>query len=498
MRTALCAIALVICSLGFAEAKPKIELVDHTIGEGETCASIARKFWGDGKRYDVIHEFNPWLGPKLPHSLEVGKVLKLPPEIPPDAWITDRVREVRHRAARARKWKDSEKEQRLLTGYRVSTGEDSAAELLFVDDSVLRLRNDSLVVIYGRNAGQARRETSRAKLERGALRSRLAALGGQMMDPDAPEEEERLTRTLVVETSSAIATGTEGGEVLMSVDSEGLTCVSNHSGGAVEVASRVAPKKPVKVRKGMGTRVKRGKKPEKPRKLPPAPKWVAEEPVLAFGLQAEAALVQAAWKPSKGALRYRLQITRDEAGKDPLGASWMAGDVFRVRTRGYAAGTYWLHLAALEASGLESVWSKPREVQVKVPEGGQLEVVPGTRLGSEARCTLGEAPVEDGLAAGDLKCGERSLVVTAVPVSVKSKKTKLRRKKSTTLKLSLESASPLPDHLEAGGADLEVSSFQRTGDRSWTVKLEALAKGSKTLELRAAGVVLASLPLEVK
>lgn len=68
MVRCLSAAALVWTMVGSVEAQTvpaagdTIEIVDYTVVEGDTCPSIARRLFGDRRRYDVLHAYNPEMG----------------------------------------------------------------------------------------------------------------------------------------------------------------------------------------------------------------------------------------------------------------------------------------------------------------------------------------------------------------------------------------------------------------------------------------------------
>ena len=60
-----------------APAAGTVETFEYTVRDGDTCAAIAKRFFGDAKRYDIIHQYNPGMGP-TPHDLKAGRILILP------------------------------------------------------------------------------------------------------------------------------------------------------------------------------------------------------------------------------------------------------------------------------------------------------------------------------------------------------------------------------------------------------------------------------------
>lgn len=394
---------LVSCVLSPAARaeRPAIPLVDHVIAPGDTCAGIARRFYGDGDRWDVVHEFNPRLGPELPHRLVPGEVLRLPPTLPPSAWVTRVVREVEHRSAAASAWSPSKPGEPLDVGFRVATREQSAARLTFRDASELELRQETLVVIFGRSAGQIDRRPNRARLERGTLMSRLAALRGE-------------GDGLEVQSGSAVASF-GAGEALMSLD-EGASAVSNHAGGEVEVASADRSAK-VAVAAGMGTRVEPGRAPAKPRPLPEPPRWVDDRPRTAWGLAAEQAVAQVAWAPVPGARRYRIDL---DGGESLVAGADLPPTQTSLALTGLPAGAWTVRVSVTDADALSSRPSAPIALTVAaLPAEGAAKVAVGAVIRG---CAPDEDPTAPEVTIGapgprTLRCGgeTRAIVAEAAP-----------------------------------------------------------------------------------
>ena len=80
MRTlaACSALALLALALGSPRGRAQApETFVYVVKKGDSCSRIALEAFGDRKRYDLIHQFNPGMGPP-PHRLEPGRKLVLP------------------------------------------------------------------------------------------------------------------------------------------------------------------------------------------------------------------------------------------------------------------------------------------------------------------------------------------------------------------------------------------------------------------------------------
>ena len=121
------AIAAVLSLMAGAARAQDVPLHDYVIRRGDTCAGIARREFGDARRYDLIHANND-LG-RQPHRLRPGLVLHLPPgpgSVPtePDARLTF----VRNRVEAYTPDQHSGKRYEPLSrGHRVSTLAASSA-----------------------------------------------------------------------------------------------------------------------------------------------------------------------------------------------------------------------------------------------------------------------------------------------------------------------------------------------------------------------------------
>lgn len=392
--SALCLTSVALWTAAPARAeRPAIPTVTHVIEPGDTCAGVARRYYGDGTRWDIVHEFNPRLGPTLPHRLVPGETLTLPPTLPPDAWVTEVVREVEHRPGTVEGWSPAEPGTALEVGYRVNTHARSAAELTFRDDSVLELHQNTLLVIHGRTASETQIRPNRVRLARGTLRSRLAGLRGEA------------DGGVRVESDAAVAS-MRAGQAVMAVDGAGASAVSNHAGGAVAVAS-VGARGEVEVGAGMGTVVEKGRAPLPPRPLPDPPTWRDDVPARALGAQPADAVVRLAWAPAPGAKRYRVELEREG---QRFAAADLPADPPVLRLTGLPAGRFAAQLMVMDADGLVSRPSAPRAFEIAGVAGGE-RLPAGTRI---AGCApAGSAAAEAIVAAGDnrLTCGDRAITV---------------------------------------------------------------------------------------
>lgn len=364
MKRALIGAALllaVVASHGRAAAQP--DWVEYTVREGDTCAAIARRTYGSARRYDLIHRLNPDMGP-TPHRLRAGTVLRLPragaDTAGADARLTAVHRSVRARPPRGEGWRPARAGQDLGRGHQVVTDEASSAEVRFRDDSVVQMREHTLVIIYGGSRRLARRTTS-ATLERGALRSRLDELAG----------------SLAVSTPSSEAE-VHGGQAIVTVAGDGTSRVVNLEGRPATVTGGSVS---VSVPPGTGTVVRRDSRPTPPRPLPQPPRWANDLAGRFVGLTGRGGTLRGSWVPIEAAAAYRVEVAQRPDGDDVVAAAVVSGEVHDFEIHGIPYGTYYLSVASIDRDGLEGRPSPRRamsvmEARIIQPGGGEPRTEP--------------------------------------------------------------------------------------------------------------------------
>ncbi len=395
-RTVACLLACTFAlapSIAVAQRPPAegdaVEIVDYVVVAGDTCARISRRFYGSPRRYDIIHAYNPDMGPP-PHRLVPGTVLHLPRTAVdstriPDARVTARERSVTAHPGDVESWRDAPVGLELFRGWHVSTEERSSAELTFADTSVLALREDTLVIIFGDSSRRVRRGGTEARVERGSLRTALGDLRGG----------DGGGNSLHVVTPSSQA-DMRGGSAVVSVDGSGTSRVSAHEGSVA--LSDASGRGRTTVPEGMGSSVATGARPTRPRPLPAAPAMDAG--ALRFlGLPGRGGDVRGSWQPVTGARTYRIEIARQSSGRDVVAAVEVPATVTNFEVHGLPAGRYYVRLATIDTDFFESRPSAPVEITVDdavflgpggatitappidpSEEPGPAELRPGTRM----------------------------------------------------------------------------------------------------------------------
>lgn len=323
---------------------PEPEIRTYVVQPGDSVWSIAAEFYGTGDKYPIVYQYNDF-ATKPPFLLRPGQVLRLPilgqgPEAQLD-WL---LRDVKAKPPRALDWLEARERMNLWRLYRVATGDESAAHIVFEDRSNLKLRENAMLVIYGASASATRttrRDKTEVLLEEGTIQGGLAALdeGGARPAP------------LIVKTPS--------GQIdllakLAQVQAEvSASIVSVYDGQATVKAQGGA----VDVQGGQGTVVKKGERPERARALPLAPPWRdgARPALIALvGPPGTTGTWEAEWLPAERAETYRVELAADEGFTKVLFDAEVGAGVTRLRLAELGAGRYWVRTATRDADKLES------------------------------------------------------------------------------------------------------------------------------------------------
>lgn len=385
----------------------------YVVKSGDTCLGIAARELGDKDQLAALHRLNPQLG-RQPHKLVPGQVLTLPAGAKADANLTFQQGDVQVRRAGEEAWQHTPTGADLFRAWRVGSHERASAQVTFADRSVIGMRENTIVVIFGPSRGSAGVAPMRATLESGALRSKLADLDGPPVQ---------------VTTRSSVATIL--GSAVVEVAQTGATLVSNHMGKPAKVASRTVTRKVVKVVPGYGTKVAVGAEPATPTPLPPTPSWGAV-PDVAIAWTGQPATLHAAWLPVRTAAKYRIELATDVGLTAVMQRIEAPATATALELRELPPGAYYLSVISVDAEGLESIPSPPRAVRVAalalptgaavhgdrvlVPLGGEL-VAP-----ADTTCTLdGRAAtplVATAIGHHSLACRGRSTVASRLAIDV--------------------------------------------------------------------------------
>lgn len=345
--TTLIALTAVIPGASRAE-----DVRTYIVQPGDSAWSIAAQFYGSGDKYKIIYTYNDYLG-KPPFLLKPGQVLKLPVlGTGPEAQVEWLKRDVKAKPPRSLDWLEARQRMNLWRLYRVSTGDESAAHIVFEDTSDLKLRENALLVIYGSSASAARtarRDKLEVVLEQGTIQGGLAEL-----DAEATGR-----RALAVKTPS--------GQVdifgrLAQIQAEAAASMVSVYEGRAAVSAQGAT---VEVPEGQGTVVKKGQRPEPARPLPEAPRWAGESgPALVPTVVGTLATWEASWEAVANAETYRVELASDASFKQVLYDAEVGAGVLRLRLADLSPGRYAVRLSTRDKDKLESKPGPGRVIDV--------------------------------------------------------------------------------------------------------------------------------------
>ncbi len=494
-----------------ATATAPVETFEYTIKKGDSCAKISTEVYGSREHYEVIHQYNRWLGAQMPHHLEPGQTLTLPKKLPPklpDAEVTAARRKVEARSADTSDWSSAAPGLDLYRGWRVNTHERSSAEITFRDDSRIEMRESTLVIIYGSSRSKARRKTTEAQLDRGSLRSRLGAYTGKS------------DRGVTVTTPSAVAEF-EGGNSLVTVDEGGTSRVANHGKGKASVRSSGKRGRKVKVKSKMGSKVPKGKPPTKPKPLPPTPAWIDRGPTMFVAAADQGGTIYGEWGAIAGAKSYRVEISQQADGRETIANQTTTADKHRFEMQQLPPGDYYVSVAAIDDDAFESPPSETRKLSVvpvylltpgaaPLPETGEAgdpatpagptPVLRGTRLDVPRglRCAVDDAepssePVLSEPGEHTISCVTKDdkavpgfrVSVVDVTVAPSAQASTAVRGETTTIEFSIDADVPLPRRvwIEAPEGFL-VDSPTPSENGRWSVSVHADPGAASDAELR--------------
>ncbi|MCA9524226.1 MAG: FecR domain-containing protein, partial [Myxococcales bacterium] len=352
------ALALLAIALGARAAwsAPKTgDTYKYTIVPGDTCWNIAEKLFGNGKKYKLIHQFNE-LGP-MPHILTPGKTLLLPRSGNiPTARVEWMREDVKAKPPNAIDWLKAKKQMSLWKLYKVSTGDHSSAGIRFEDASFLMMRQRALLVIYGGSKTLSRTkrlEKGGIVVERGIVKGGLASLLGK-----AP--------LLIKTPSSELKVRSTTMQVEVTPTKKSIVSVHD---GQVEVKAKG---KTVNVPANHGTSVEIGKAPEKPRRLPPRPKWRSGvRRLVVFAPAGHTARFEAEWAAVKVAKRYHVELSRHPKFRSPMLDAVVGAGVLKMRAQDLKPATYYARISVIDRHRMESKPSAPLEVSVVALESSR-------------------------------------------------------------------------------------------------------------------------------
>ncbi len=401
LRVVACALVAALAVSGAFAARaqsPEPEVRTYVVQPGDSVWSIAAEFYGSGDKYAIIYQYNEFVA-KPPFLLKPGQLLNLPIlGLGPEAQLDWLLRDVKAKPPRALDWLEARERMNLWRLYRVATGDESAAHIVFEDMTELRLRENALLVIYGASASAARtarRDKIEVMLEEGTIQGGLATL-----DEGVAGQQPMVIRTPSGQVDLLAKLAQVQAEITASI-------VSVYDGNATVKAQGAA----VDVQGGQGTVVKKGKRPEQARALPEAPSWVEPQPALVAVLAGQTGNWDAAWKPAERAETYRVELGTDASFKQVLFDAEIGAGVTRLRLADLKPGRYAVRVSTRDADKLESrpgaarllevVTMQPLRALTTGPDGaleavGFVQMQIAAEMSERTTYTIGDGPEQAG------------------------------------------------------------------------------------------------------
>lgn len=338
-------------------AIPAYADTQHTVGKGDTCASIAQKYYGDARLVEVLHKANPAIGAlPPPHNLKEGTIMIVPPKPgtneAPDARLTT----VRNRVdvltpeTRPGKPKDP-----LYRGNRVSTEASSSADVTFRDESQVKLGERTLVVILGDANSAARKDAAAAPVETSLVTGNLRAF----MSP-------KTKAPIAVQTPAATVKVT-GGEAQVGSDDKKTARLAVYAGNS-SISAQGTTRDVVL---GFGSKAELGKAPTVPKPLPPAPVWskLPQRVLLDRGTGAPSIIGEYAEAPNPvtKASEWRVQVSTDDKFRELVVDALVPVATHRFEGKTPGPGRYWIRVSAIDDDHFEGPYGDAARVLVVHP-----------------------------------------------------------------------------------------------------------------------------------
>jgi hypothetical protein len=361
-------------------------VVQWGVQKGETCDDVAKALYGSAKHAGLLNRYNR-VSCKAGVSLPEGLTLVMPATVTtiPDAKLRSMNPDVRARPPGGG-WNAAASGMPLYSNSSVNTLDKGRADVEFVDRTRVFLAPNTLVVIYG-TANQTRvskTPPALVEVESGEVKAGLAALRGDSVEVaiKGGGRVSASSRDTVVERKGARTT----------------VAVFNGKAGVVSGG------KTIDVPTNFGSRFVGTAPPIPPRPLPPAPAWApGGTEGIAFA-PAGQGVITATWAPESSAISYRVELARDETFNDLIAREEVPASILAFRAEKLPAGTYYLHVRAIDKEEFLGIASKIRTIRVvdaRLEAGGgalkdhEIQANPYGVLGFGAAPDL-EMAIDDG------------------------------------------------------------------------------------------------------
>ena len=334
-------------------------VVQWGVQKGETCDDVAKALYGSAKHAGLLNRYNR-VSCKAGVPLVEGQTLVLPATVTtiPDAKLRSMNPDVRARPPGG-SWNAAASGMPLYSNSSVNTLDKGRADVEFVDRTRVFLASNTLVVIYG-TANQthvSKTPPAAVEVESGEVKAGLSALRGDSVEVaiKGGGRVSASSRDTVVERKGTRTT----------------VAVFNGKAGVVSGG------KTVEVPTNFGSRFVGTAAPIPPRPLPPAPAWAAGGTEAIAFAPAGQGLITATWVPEPSAVSYRIELARDETFNDLLAREEVPASILAFRAEKLPAGTYYLHVRAIDREEFLGIASKSRTIRLVDAElqtgGGTLK-----------------------------------------------------------------------------------------------------------------------------
>jgi hypothetical protein len=321
-------------------------VVQWGVQKGETCDDVAKALYGSAKHVGLLSRYNR-VSCKAGVPLTEGQTLVLPATVTtiPDAKLRSMNPDVRARPPGGT-WNAAASGMPLYSNSSVNTLDKGRADVEFVDRTRVFLAPNTLVVIYG-TANQthvSKTPPAAVEVESGEVKAGLSALRGDAVEVaiKGGGRVSASSRDTVVERKGQRTT----------------VAVFNGKAGVVSGG------KTIEVPTNFGSRFVGTAPPMPPRPLPPAPAWAAGGTEAIAFAPAGQGLITATWAPEPSAVSYRVELARDETFNDLIAREEVPASILAFRAEKLPAGTYYLHVRAIDKEEFLGIASKSRTIRL--------------------------------------------------------------------------------------------------------------------------------------
>ena len=370
-RVARVALGALLGLAGYVREARADEAVQHVVKAGDSCSSIAQRYYGDTRFVELLHAANPELATRPPpHVLREGVVLVIPPKpsarTGPDAQLTAVRNQVDVLTPESKPGRANDP---LFRGNRVSTQAASAADVTFRDETQVKLGERTLVIILGdargaaakvpgggvgAGTGRAAGEPEATTLVTGNLRAFMSAARSGGGSGGASAGAGGGGGASVAVATEAAAVNVYDGEAQVTADAVKTTRLAVYRGSSA-IDARGTRRE---VARGFGSKAELGSQPTLPRPLPPAPVWSAAPPLVLLdrgtgSIVGEYEVPPMPSGPGQRIAGWHVQIARDGIFRDVAVDTTAPVGVRRLEAQPPGAGRYYIRVSAIDEDRFE-------------------------------------------------------------------------------------------------------------------------------------------------